>query len=537
MAESKEMRRLTAKWASGLGWPKRLEWIQVDGLRGWKNEKFTLNYPIMAVVGENGSGKSTLLQCCAAVYSSKPPKKQGRRRQAKKPTFASDFFPDTAWEKLKRATVRYSVRQGNNPPQEGSLRKPGPRWRGNTDRPERQVVYVDLSRIQPILSRVGYSRLAKAQWKEESAIPFEKNSLTRFTQIMGREYQVAKMSYTDADKYRPVPVLGHSGNMYSGFHQGAGEIILAELLQVEIPQYSIVLIDEIESSLHPRLQRRLIRDLAELARALDLQIIVTTHSPFILDELPNEARAQIIQTAAGRTIVHGVTPEFAMSKMDDVQQFECDLYVEDERAERMLIELMVAHSANPESVLRCRTIKYGTASVGQSLGIMAVQNRFPRPSFVFLDGDQEGAAGCIKLPGEEAPERVVFEALRALNWLKLADRIKRAFSEVADACTQAMSLPDHHEWLRYAANKLVIGGDTLWQVMCSEWATSCVETDSVKYIVQPIEDELNRILRTFSPPQVMASVRKVDSPIPPQPVKDADPSEPLLPFERSQNGG
>lgn len=74
MAESKEMRRLTAKWASGVGWPKRLEWIQVDGLRGWKNEKFTLNYPIMAVVGENGSGKSTLLQCCAAVYSSKPPK-------------------------------------------------------------------------------------------------------------------------------------------------------------------------------------------------------------------------------------------------------------------------------------------------------------------------------------------------------------------------------------------------------------------------------------------------------------------------------
>ncbi len=534
MAESKEMRRLTQKWASGTGWPKRLEWIQVEGLRGWKNEKFSLNYPIMAVVGENGSGKSTLLQCCAAVYSSKPPKKQGRRRQAKKPTFASDFFPDTAWEKIKKANVRYSARQGkNNLPKEGSLRKPGPRWRGNTDRPERQVVYVDLSRIQPILSRVGYSRLAKGQWTEESAIPFERQSLTRYGQIMGREYQVAKMSYTNADKYRPVPVLGHSGNEYSGFHQGAGEIILAELLQIEIPENSIVLIDEIESSLHPRLQRRLIRDLAELARQLELQIIVTTHSPFILDELPSEARAQIIQTGTGRTIVYGVTPEFAMSKMDDVQQYECDLYVEDERAERMLVELVVAHSSNPESILRCRTIKYGAASVGQALGIMAVQDRFPRPSFIFLDGDQGGAAGCINLPGEESPERVVFEALRAQNWLKVADRIKRDFSEVADACAQAMLLPEHHEWLRYAANKLVIGTDTLWQVLCSEWATNCVETEHVRHLVQPIEDALNRVLRMFTPPQVMASVRKVDAPIPPQTAKKDDESdESLLPFEK-----
>ena len=406
MAESKEVRRLTAKWESGTGWPKRLEWVQIDGLRGWKNEKFTLHYPIMAVVGENGSGKSTLLQCIAAVYTSKPAKKQGRRWQAVKPTFASDFFPDTIWEDVKNATIRYSVRQGvNNPPQEGSLRKPGPRWRGNTDRPERQVVYIDLSRIQPILSRVGYSRLANPQWKEETAIPFEKPSMTRFGHIMGREYQVAKMSYTDADQYRPVPVLGHSGNTYSGFHQGAGEIILAELLQLEIPQYSIVVIDEVEGSLHPRLQRRLVRDLAELSRNLELQIIVTTHSPFVLDELPAEARAQIMPTPNGRTILYGVTPEFAMSKMDDVTQYECDLYVEDDRSERMLVEIIVAHSSNPESILRCRTIKYGPASAGQVMGLMSMQNRFPAaPFFCFLGRRSSNCSG-LHQPARRRPAR------------------------------------------------------------------------------------------------------------------------------------
>jgi hypothetical protein len=52
-----------------------------------------------------------------------------------------------------------------------------------------------------------------------------------------------------------------------------------------------------------------------------------------------------------------------------------------------------------------------------------------------------------------------------------------------------------------------------------------------------IEDELNRISRTFSPPQLMTSMRRGDSPIPPQPAKDVDSSEPSLRFGQSQNGG
>jgi len=90
--------------------------------------------------------------------------------------------------------------------------------------------------------------------------------------------------------------------MYSGFHQGAGETTVAELLEADLPQYSLVLIDEIESSLHPRAQRRLLRDLAERCRERQLQIILTTHSPYILEELPAEARlglASCSQPAGG----------------------------------------------------------------------------------------------------------------------------------------------------------------------------------------------------------------------------------------------
>lgn len=68
MPISPEMRRLENKWRTGSGWPKRLEWIEIDGLRGCVNTRVEFRFPIMAIVGENGVGKSTVLQCAAAVY-------------------------------------------------------------------------------------------------------------------------------------------------------------------------------------------------------------------------------------------------------------------------------------------------------------------------------------------------------------------------------------------------------------------------------------------------------------------------------------
>ena len=269
-----------------------------------------------------------------------------------------------------------------------------------------------------------------------------------------------------------------------------------------MPKYSLVLIDEVETSLHPRSQRRLIRDLAERCRELELQIIVTTHSPFVLDELPQEARAHIVDTLGGRTIVYGISPEFAMTKMDDVPQYECDLYVEDKRAQALVVEILFRHA--PSLVTRCRTIPYGAASVGQALGIMVSQGRFPRPSCVFLDGDQGTATGCVNLPGEDGPERVVFAALKEKNWLNIATRMGRDFSTVADVCSQAMTVGDHHEWIKYAATNLVISGDLLWQVMCGEWSANCLLPEEAKKITQAIEDALAGIPFSVLPVQPRA---------------------------------
>jgi predicted ATPase len=477
VALSNEMRRLETKWQTRNGWPKWLEWIEIKNIRGWTDQRVSLNFPIVAIVGENGSGKSTVLQSAACVY----------QNQEDVTWFPSEFFPETAWDNLTDVRLSFGYKQGAHH-HTGSIRKPTTRWLGQPDRPDRRVSYIDLSRLQPVGTRVGYARIAKNRHLEQSATPFTDEQVARLSQVMSRDYDNARMAISDIDPNREIPVLSKSKQHYSGFHQGSGETTVAELLRAPLPQYGLILIDEIESSLHPRAQRRLIRDLAVAARDRECQIVLSTHSPYVLEELPLSARTYILEAGGRKEIVNGVSPQFAMTKMDDEQHPECELYVEDPRAAIWLGEILSRHAR--EIFVRCSIIPYGAANLGVALGQMVNAKRFPRPTRVFLDGDQGAAVGCLLLPGDDAPERVVFEKLRKEKWRHLWTRIGRDVASLSDACDRAMTIADHHDWIQSAANQLMCGGDVLWQAMCSEWADVTTQGE-VQYIIDSVGDALS----------------------------------------------
>jgi hypothetical protein len=89
----------------------------------------------------------------------------------------------------------------------------------------------------------------------------------------------------------------------------------------------------------------------------------------------------------------------------------------------------------------------------------------------------------------DAPEQVVFNQLKKQNWGNLWSRIGRDISLVDDACSKAMTLAAHHEWIRLAANQLKCGGDTLWQAMCAEWASKFAAGEARK-VIRPIEETI-----------------------------------------------
>lgn len=478
---SREMRRLSTAWNRG-DWPKHLEWLEITGLRGWRGERVDFKFPIVAIVGENGSGKSTILQAAASIYKTRNP-------QQEKMFFASEFFPDTPWEKVEGVEIRASVREGNTS-NVTKVRKPSTKWRGNPERRDRRVEFLDLRRTQPISARTGYAKLANRKVTESDSEDFDGDVLERLGAIVGKKFSRARHSLTALDARRRVPVVTMDEIDYSGFHQGAGETALADLLAIDFPRYGLILIDEIETSLHPRAQRRLVRDLAAIARINRLQVIITSHSPYVLEELPQEARVLIYQSTAGRQIIPGVSTEFALTRMDEDAHPEVDVYVEDDEA-RILLEEIIA-KRNLTLLRRVDIVTYGAASVGKSLGQMAQGGRFRRPSIVLIDGEQDDAPGCLRLPGEDAPERVVFEALNALGWPDVATRVNRSHSQLVDAARRAMTAPNHHDWINAAADEIVTGGHDLWRAMCAVFVANCLNDGDTQAIYTAIEDKIDR---------------------------------------------
>ncbi len=195
-----------------MGWPKRLEWIEVDKIRGWCGQRINLNFPIVAIVGRKR-------------FRQKHPS-AGRRVRLFEERPQGDmvcfrFFPrhcvgSNPWRRSSLWLHR-RLRTLN-----GSFRKPTTRWLGNVDRPTREVEYIDLSRIQPVSARVGYARIAKNKHEEKSHVPFEEEKVRRLSEVMGRHYDAAKMSITTIDEHREIPVISRDGNIFSGFHQGSG---------------------------------------------------------------------------------------------------------------------------------------------------------------------------------------------------------------------------------------------------------------------------------------------------------------------------
>ena len=124
-------------------------------------------------------------------------------------------------------------------------------------------------------------RLAKASLKQASSKPFDTARLAHLSEIMGRAYELTSMASTEIDAGRFVPVITQSGEQYSGFHSGAGETTMIEFLSEDVPKYSLVLIDEIETSLHPRAQRRLMRHLHSCAESKNCRLsCLRTHLTF-----------------------------------------------------------------------------------------------------------------------------------------------------------------------------------------------------------------------------------------------------------------
>jgi len=476
----KEINKIRQKIASA-PWPKYIKSVRIQGFRGWEGEEVRFPFPVSVITGENGSGKSTILKAAASAYIQSDPDKEN--------FYPSSFFPDTPWETISGAELSFDIAEGSST-KTFSIKKREKRWRFPENRPKRNIILQDVSRTLPLEATVGYAKIANRNAKEDSSDKLDMELTTFYSSIMGKKYDSAKFSTSTYDAQRQVGVVDTLGFQYSQFHQGAGEDATLDLLKLfhNIPDTSLVLIDEVEASLHPRSQRRLIHFLLWLARTKNIQIILTTHSPYILEELPMEARIFIERTSANLDVSYGVTSNFALNRMDDIDKPEVFLFVEDEEAE-VLTRAMLKQS--DFDIGRVSISPVGPANIVKAIGIASHSKRLPLPAIGVLDADQQPQDGCVKLPGNMAPEKQVFEDIYKSGIASLSSRLELSQDSVKDAFEKCFALTDHHEWPAFLSRRLGQTKDYLWETACIVWCNHCIENDELMAIKKKVESKIN----------------------------------------------
>ncbi len=436
------------------------------GLRGLDGVLIPFRYPITAICGKNGSGKSTVLALAALAHHS--PENwhvhwtNTRYRRSKAAENRSyyvfpDFFCYGPGEQIPNGvsiTWRY---HSDGAESAVTFTKSAKQWGTYKRRPEREVDYAPLSRILPAHELNAVRGAFSTDNPQAMRQPFDDGYRGQLSYIMGAEYRAADILKTD----RLIFAECETDISYSGFNMGGGENCVAHLLYLlhRLPAGGLLVVEEIESCLHPEAQIRLAEVLVNICDQKRIQVVCSTHSEIFLDALPRQARVLLRKHDANNPVIEEPSTRFAIYEMKGEVQPELTVYCED-RFAAMLIEEAIPYTDR----LRIRILDVGSDATVIRQGVSHRRGGFPGECLCVLDGDatqaqirrwirsetngdQNISPPVESLPGENRPpENWVLDQLGLEDYRNAFANELGCDRAAARGHIEAMSVdPDHHD--------------------------------------------------------------------------------------------
>ena len=261
-----------------------LEGIQLRNLRGIKELRVAFDYPVSVLVGPNGCGKTTLLLACACAYRLPASSKMNLTPGNLFPGF-TDQLRGTLSDDLGRVEFAYYYIDDG---QRASMTwRRGKSWNRSFmghkggRQPTREVYLRTLANFTA-------PKFMRRDYLAEALTP---DLLDFADRILPQRYERVSVITAARGDLLFAEVKDNEQARYSEFHMSSGERTILRLSKdLSNLEDALVLIDEIDTGLHPYTQQQLMLELQRLALRQRLQVIVASHSPVVLDSVPPEGR-------------------------------------------------------------------------------------------------------------------------------------------------------------------------------------------------------------------------------------------------------
>jgi len=237
---------------------------------------------------------------------------------------------------------------------------------------------------------------------ERNGIPLIGDELEVLKYILERDYISGKfLKHSLFHGHEGWTILFQTSHFdgYSDAFAGSGESAAALLVHniLQAPEKSLILLDEPETSLHPRAQQRMLEFIAHQAVRKSLQIVIATHSIYLAKKLPQNAIRVLVLEADGTVTVRtDLSADEALHEIDTLPAGKTIL-VEDERAKHIVISALKLASSHALKDFQVLVRKGGTSQI--YLDIQAYANSERKDVFVIFDGDHK--------PTDDIPENGV----------------------------------------------------------------------------------------------------------------------------------
>lgn len=314
--------------------------------------------------------------------------------------------------------------------------------------------------------------------------------------IVGRKYEIIEV-YEVAD-YGDLGLIPYfrvsaDGLAYDSRSMGLGELslFLIHWKLNSLENDAIVLVEEPETHISPKSQARLMNVCADICLRKGMSLIVTTHSPFVIERLPRRNLRLLVRNGSEIEVISSPASDQVARVLGDRLTYHGAILVEDEQS-RCIVRSILRQLA-PE-LLEYYEIVVATAVDGVIKGIDGLPKLKDWFSlFGILDGEQRDAykEKIYKwphgfLPNPETPEALLQSVIQT-NRPAIATQISRPVETLNVACDAAAGL-EAHEWIRHVRQALSLEVSQFTDAIVQVWLSEAANQDICKEIISRLHE-------------------------------------------------